>query len=405
MNTTPAPPHVLCVGGEDHHLRIPFLLALSRHGFRVTAASTGEPAPFAAAGIAHEGFRFERFLNPLADYAGVRRIGGLVARVRPDLVQSFDTKPNILVPLAVAADSDCRVVRTINGMGWVYSSRSPLAQGLRPVQQILHRRAAGRTAATVFQNRDDRAFFEDHHMIGEGASVLIPGSGVDIEGLDARLASGPAPADVRAGLGLGGHEIVITVTRLTRQKGIPTLLRAAALVHAVRPGVRFLLVGPRETEGRLAVSAQEIARHAAYVVAPGPRNDVPDLLRAADVFAFPTEYREGVPRALMEAALAGLPIVTTDMPGCSDVIENGYSGYLVPPRSPRRLAAGILDLLADRDRAREMGRRASAQVRSGFGLTDTVRSYADLYRRVLSRRAPFTAAVPADPVPMRDLAS
>ena len=110
---------------------------------------------------------------------------------------------------------------------------------------------------------------------------------------------------------------MLTVTRLTRQKGIPTLLEAAALVREARPGVRFLLVGPRQSEGPLAIAQSELDRHSAYVTALGPRPDIPALLGLADVFAFPTEYREGVPRALLEAALAGLPIVTTRMPGCS----------------------------------------------------------------------------------------
>src|SRR4029077_12362566 len=111
-------------------------------------------------------------------------------------------------------------------------------------------------------------------------------------------------------------EIVVTVGRMTRQKGIPTLLKAAAIVHARRPAVRFLLIGPRESEGPSGVSQAELDSHAPYVVATGPRSDIPTLLRAADVFAFPTEYREGIPRALLEAAMARLPIVATSMPGC-----------------------------------------------------------------------------------------
>ena len=140
-------------------------------------------------------------------------------------------------------------------------------------------------------------------------SELIPGAGIDVKGFERALAMGPSPTQLRHELGLGTAEIVITVTRMTRQKGIPTLLKAAALVHEARPGVRFLLVGPRQSEGPLAVSQAEIDRHAPYVKALGPRSDVPALLSLADVFAFPTEYREGVPRVLLEAALAGLPIV------------------------------------------------------------------------------------------------
>jgi glycosyltransferase involved in cell wall biosynthesis len=216
-------------------------------------------------------------------------------------------------------------------------------------------------------------------MSGIDAGQLIAGSGVDVEGFEQKAASGPTPAMLREALGLGASEIVITVTRMTRQKGIPTLLEAAALVHKVRPQVRFLLVGPRQSEGPLAVPQADIDRHAPYVMAIGRRSDVPALLAAADVFAFPTEYREGVPRAVLEAALSSLPIVATRMPGCCDVVRDGWNGYLVPTRSPGALAAKIVDLLSDRETARAMGRRAADLVRREFNLDSTVNRYAALY--------------------------
>ncbi|SED63171.1 Glycosyltransferase involved in cell wall bisynthesis [Rhizobiales bacterium GAS188] len=373
---------VLCIGGEDHHLRIPFLLALGERGFGVTAAGTGDPAPFFRAGLEFISYRFDRFLNPLADWTALGTLSKLVADVGPELVQSFDTKPNLLVPLA-ARHLRVRIVRTINGLGWVYSSRSPLALALRPIYCALHRLAARSTAATLFQNCDDQAFFEDHGMVGRGSSRLIPGSGIDIAGFEEAMFARQPPAELRKALGLGNCEVVITVTRITRQKGISTLLDAAALVHKARPQVRFLLVGPRQSEGPMAVPQSEIDRHAPYVTAIGPRSDIPALLGLADIFAFPTEYREGVPRALLEAALAGLPIVATKMPGCSDVVHDGWSGYLVPPRTPDALAARILDLLRERETARAMGARAAELVKREFGLDLTVARYSQVYAELL----------------------
>ena len=390
--TTPDGQHLLCVGGEDHHLRLPFLLALGRSGFRVSAAGTGDPAPFARAGVPYYRFHFERFLNPFADVAGVGQIGAIIDHLGPDLVQTFDTKPNLLVPLAARSRKGFRIVRTINGMGWVHSSRSPLALALRPVQRALHRLADQTTDATVFQNRQDKAAFERAHLVRHGRSELIAGSGVDIASFERASQSGASPEELRATLGLGQAEVVMTVTRLTRQKGIPTLLKAAALLHRAKPDLRILLVGPRESEGRLAVSAEEIERHSPYVIATGARPDIASLLHIAHVFVFPTEYREGVPRALMEAALAGLPIVATDLPGCNDVIRDGWSGWLVPPRSPRMLAERILRMLREPAAAREMGRRAAEHVRCGFSLELVVQRYRDLYLDLLagSRTSPAT---------------
>jgi glycosyltransferase involved in cell wall biosynthesis len=378
-------PHLLCIGGEDHSLRIPFLLALRDKGFQISAAGTGDPTPFAQAGLDYHPFHFSRFVDPLADWTALKAISKLIADVRPALVQCFDTKLNMLVPFAARGLRDVEVVSTINGLGWLYSSSSPMALGLRPVYRALQRLADRWTAVTVFQNRDDQAFFMRHRMVGRRGQVVIPGSGIDVERFERAGATGSSPAELRKALGLGASEVVITVTRMTRQKGIPTLLDAAALVHQHRPGVRFLLVGPRESEGPFAVTQAEIDRHAPYVLAVGPRSDVPALLGLADVFAFPTEYLEGVPRALLEAAVAGRPIVTTRMPGCTDVIRDGQNGFLVPPGDPRLLAERVLDLLRDRVTAAAMGARAAQLVRKEFNLEITVARYAAVYEDLVRR--------------------
>lgn len=380
-------PNLLCIGGEDHSLRIPFLLALRDKGFTVSAAGTGSPEPFARAGIDYHAFELTRFFDPFADWATFKSIRKLIANLRPSVVQCFDTKLNLLVPLAAKGDPDVRVVSTINGLGWLYSSNSPSALCLRPVFRGLQKLANRATATTIFQNQDDQTFYRRHRLVNRGSEMLIPSSGIDIKKFERDIANGKSPAEIRMTLGLGACEVVLTVTRLTRQKGVPTLLKAAALVHKKRPGVRFLLVGPRENEGPLAVALSEIERHASYVTYLGPRGDVPSLLAAADVFAFPTELREGVPRVLLEASAAGCPIVTTSTPGCTDVVKEGWNGFTVEPFSPQLLAEKILTLLDDRNTAALMGRRAASFVREKFSLELTVARYSAVYEKLLANDA------------------
>jgi glycosyltransferase involved in cell wall biosynthesis len=378
-------PHLLCIGGKDHHLRIPMLLALRDKGFRVSAAGGADPAPFARSGVSYQRFQFARFVDPLSDWNALRTLVRIIAEQRPNLVQCFDTKMNVLVPFAARHQPGVRVISTINGLGWLYSSRSPLALALRPIYRVLQWAANRYTDVSVFQNADDLEFFKRHRLLGKSRDVLIPGSGIDIDGFEQAGLKGPSPAELRDRLGLGHLKVVLSVTRVTRQKGIPTLLRAAALVHKHRPDVRFVLVGPREQEGALAVTQAEIDQHRPYVLAVGPRNDVPALLRMADVFAFPTELREGIPRVLLEAAAAGLPIVTTRMPGCTDVIRDGWNGFLVPPRSPDQLAEKILNLLDARRNAEAMGARAATFIKKEFDLGLVVARYAGIYHNLLGR--------------------
>ncbi|MCP3369520.1 glycosyltransferase [Bradyrhizobium cajani] len=375
--------HLLCIGGEDHALRIPFLEALQNRGLRVSAAGTGAASAFAQNGITYHQYQFDRFGMGASDRAAIGQLARLVKFARPDVIQTFDTKPNLFAPLALRGAVP--VVRTINGMGWVFSSTELRALAFRPVYLAMQRLAACWTAATVFQNKADRSFFHRHHLLGKSPSVVIGSSGIDVGAFETAQARMASPAELRAELGLGDAEIVLTVSRLTVQKGIATLLEAAEIVHQARPKVRFLLVGPRESEGAFAVDQALIERHAPYVIATGARSDIPALLGLADVFAFPTEYREGIPRVLLEAGLAGVPIVASRMPGCDDVVVEDWNGHLVPPRDPRALAAAILGLLQDSSRARTMGQRSINVVRREFDLNFVADRYAELYRQLLSR--------------------
>ncbi|MET4309293.1 glycosyltransferase [Bradyrhizobium sp. RT4b] len=375
--------HLLCVGGEDHALRIPFLAALQNRGLRVSAAGTGAASAFAKTGIPYHQYQFDRFGVGFADRAAMGQLTRLVKSARPDVIQTFDTKPNLFAPLALRGSVP--VVRTINGMGWVFSSTELRALAFRPVYLAMQRLAACWTAATVFQNKADSSFFKRHRLLGKSSSVIIGSSGIDVGAFEAAQARTASPAALRAELGLGDAEIVLTVSRLTVQKGITTLLEAAKLVHEVRPNVRFLLVGPRESEGPFAVGQELIEAHAPYVIATGARSDIPALLGIADLFAFPTEYREGIPRVLLEAGLAGVPIVASRMPGCDDVVREDWNGKLVAPRDPRALAASILDLLQDSARAKTMGQRSINVVRKEFDLNVVADRYAELYTQLLPR--------------------
>ena len=396
--------HILYVGGEDHHLRLPFLLAIQRCGFRVTAAGSGPAEPFQKAGIDFREFEFARTMNPLSDLRSIRALAGLLGDLRPDLAQAYDAKPCLMLPLAARlARRGANTIRTMCGRGWVYSPGSLAALAVRPAFHILHRVASRSTAATVFEIDDDRAFFDRHGITGRNG-VVIPagGGGIDDEGFERALAVSASREDVRRDLGLPKAEIVITVGRVTRQKGIPTLLKAAAIVHADRPAVRFLLVGPRESEGPWAVSQAELDSHAPYVISTGPRSDIPALLRAADLFAFPTEYREGIPRALLEAAMVRLPIVATSMPGCCAFIRDRWNGRLVPPHAPEALAKGIIETLKNRGVAPAMTSRALELAKQQFSLTAIVEKHAALYADLLGEVPSFQTwprrkLLPADP--------
>jgi glycosyltransferase involved in cell wall biosynthesis len=380
-------PHILLIGGEDHHLRMPFFVALRNLGYRVSIAASSGRAAFESAGFPFHPFALNRFWGVASDLKTRTAIGALLRDVNADIAHSFDTKISLLLPLAARANARTGIVRTINGRGWVFSSRSPAAMALRLLYLALQRAAASMTDATIFEHRGDQSFFARMRLIGKSRSVVIPGAGIDVNGLLRARRGGQTPSQLRRELGLDDAEVVATVTRVTREKGVIPLLEAADIVARVRPQTRFLVVGPRDSEGPFAVPEHEFLERRAYVIATGARNDVPSLLAMSDVFAFPSEYAEGVPRAIMEAALCGLPIVATDISGCREVVTDGWNGFLTPTRNPSKLAARIIEVLEDRESAALMAARGPDLIRSKFALDIVVERHAEVYDAVVRRRS------------------
>lgn len=384
--------HVLFVAGVDSNLRLPFVSAIRNLGYRVGMAASGGGDAYRQAGIEFYPFDFDRTITPVSDLRSVGALRTILKRVRPDVAQGFDTKPCIMLPIA-ARGLATRPIRTICGQGWVHSSSSPVATVVRPIYRALHRAASRHTAATVFQLESDHEDFTHHGMMGANG-VVIPagGGGVDVDLFDRKLETAATPEELRREFGFGDRKVITCVSRLTRQKGIPTLLDAAERVHRLRQDVVFLLVGPRESEGPLAVRKAELDRRSEFVCAPGSRDDVYALLRMSDMFVFPTEYSEGVPRALLEAGLASLPIVASAMPGCRTVIDHGKNGLLVRPGDAEGMAQAILSLLDDPSAGREMAARCPQMIRDNFSVRAIAQKHDELYQAILASDGRMAAA-------------
>jgi glycosyltransferase involved in cell wall biosynthesis len=384
---------VWLVGSDDIRLRIPFLLELRRRGFDVTLVGSEPADAFVAAEIPYHRYSLSRALDPVADWRTLRELVTLFREHRPAVVHAFDTKPAMFASFAARRAGVPVRVRTLTGIGEVFSSRSPRALLLRPVYHLMQAAASRAASMTVFQNRDDQAYFLRHALARADSSDLVPGSGIDVRLLESQRPSAEALAALRRELGIERGPVVTMVSRLVRHKGVREFCAAARAVRRERPQCTFLLVGPLSSEGRQAVQRSEVEANA-DVRWVGPRPDVPALLALSDVFAFPSYYREGIPRALLEAAAMGVPLISTDMPGCRDVVRDGWNGILVPPRNVRALTRALLALLdGEPDALRQMGENSRAHVQQHFTLELVAEAYADIYRRLLDR-ATRTGALP-----------
>jgi glycosyltransferase involved in cell wall biosynthesis len=185
---------------------------------------------------------------------------------------------------------------------------------------------------------------------------VIRGSGVDTRRFDPGATPAPEPP-VK----------VIVVSRLLREKGIEELVEAARLLRSRGVQARFLVAGDLDPGNPSSFAGPDLERWRLEGVVEflGHRDDVPELLRAAHIACLPS-WREGTPRSLLEAMACGLPIVTTDVPGCREVARNGDNAVLVAPRNPAALAEGLRTLIESPDLRAQMGRRSRQRACTEF---------------------------------------
>ena len=189
---------------------------------------------------------------------------------------------------------------------------------------------------------------------------------------------------VRLEHGLRDEIAVVMVSRVIRSKGVLEFAAAARAVRTKSPAVRFILVGPEDRASLDALTTTELEAVRESVTWLGPRNDVREILGMADIFVFPSFYREGVPRALLEAASMGLPLVAADVPGSRDIVDDGVNGYLVPPRDPEAIVDAVLRLAASPDLRLRFGEQSRKRAVLRFDLAAVAARMASVYHELLA---------------------
>jgi glycosyltransferase involved in cell wall biosynthesis len=353
----------------------PQLRALRDAGYDVIGASA--PGPYVPMlhswGIEHLPLRHvTRAVAPLDDLQALPELYRLFRRLRPDVVHTHNPKPGVYGRLAARAAGVGLVVNTVHGLYAVPDD--PRVR--RTVVYTLERLAAACSDVELVQNPEDLEV-----LAGLGVprhKLVLLGNGVDLQRFRPP-AEGDDGAQLRRELGIGTGEVLCgTVGRLVREKGFEELFAAAEALAGHTPPLRFVVAGPTEGDkgDGLSVLDQRRAQERAGVLFLGRRDDVERVYRALDVFVL-ASHREGFPRAAMEAAASGVPVVATDIRGCRQVVEHGVTGLLVPVRSPRALATAIATLAADGDLRSEMGvagRRKAEREFDEARIIETVRA-------------------------------
>ena len=358
----------------------PQLRAFAAAGFEVVGVSAAgaHVSAIEAAGIRHIAVEsLTRSNDPLADLRALRDLVRVFRRERPAIVHTHNPKPGVLGRIAARIARVPVIVNTQHGL-WAQPD-DRLCRRL-PVY-VIERIAAACSHAELVQNPEDAETLIRTLRV-PARRVRVLGNGIDLGRFDPDLVTG-ARERLRSEWGVGTDEVVIGVVgRLVWEKGIREILDAASQLRALAVAARLVVIGPMESDKSDALAASDVERaRAAGVVFTGTRHDMPECYAAIDIFVTGT-YREGFPRAAMEASAMGLPIIATDVRGCRQVVDNGVTGVLVPARSADALAAAMNDLVTHPDRCSAMGaaarRRALAEFDQQRVIDLTLRTYARL---------------------------
>jgi glycosyltransferase involved in cell wall biosynthesis len=300
-------------------------------------------------------------LNPLADLKLLRAYRKVLERLSPAAFLGFTIKPNIYGSIA-ARSLGIPAIPNISGLGTVFLMGGPLAV----LVTAMYRFGLAACPVVFFQNADDLELFVERRMVRCDQARLVPGSGIDLDLF--------APAELPP-----GPPRFLLIARLLRDKGVREYVEAARMVRREHPEVRFQLVGPIDKGNRTAIQEDELDRWVGEGVVEhlGSADDVRPHITAATVIVLPS-YREGLPRSLLEGAAMARPLVTTDVPGCREVVENGVNGLLCEVRNARSLAEAMRSLIRMPPEERsKMGLASRKLAEDRFSEERVVQAYLD----------------------------
>jgi glycosyltransferase involved in cell wall biosynthesis len=355
----------LAIAARDAGYDVTIATGIGRRGTEITAA-----------GLRHETFALDRRSTSVTTELGtVAHLVRLMWRARPDLVHLVAAKPLVYGNLAAQLTGRPAIVNAVAGLGYLYLGGGAGRAGMRAIYEGAFRAFVkpNRRARVLIQNPDDAELLVAKGMARRDQLVETIGSGVDT----VRFTPVPEPA---------APVVVLMHSRMLWDKGVAEVVEAARQLRR-RTAIPFVvrLVGDPDPANPASVPEHELRAWNVEGVIEwlGRRGDIPEQLAASHIACLPS-YREGAPLSLIEAAAAGRPIVTTDVPGCRTVVHENENGLLVPVRNAEALAGALERLITDASLRKRLGARGRERAVREFSVDvihqKVLATYAELLR-------------------------
>lgn len=297
----------------------------------------------------------------------------LYRKEKPLVVHHVGLKTILWGGLAARLAGVNGVVNAVSGLGVMFSGEklSLIAKGILTVLRYSHNRNGIRV---IFQNHEDESLFYKFKVSKPQNSVFIKGSGVDLK--EFKYTPIPDTTPIR----------VMFTARMVREKGVAVLIDAAELLRKEYEGCLVFLLCGKLSDNPKAMQKEELEElcDGKYIQWLGHRDDVKELLKQCHIVAFPSYYREGVPKSLIEACASGRPIVTTYSIGCKDTVDDGVNGFLIPIKDSKTLAEKLKVLIDNPELRQKMGVLSRQKAEREFSIENVVRKHLECYNSLVS---------------------
>ena len=375
-------------GWNVYNFRMNLIESLTLQGFSVAVlAPEDEYSPLIRQSGLCELIRLNHLkstgTNPAQDLMLLRELQHILKREKPDAIFTFTLKPNIFGSL-VAKRLNIPVIPTVTGLGYSFLRKN----WLNWVVQQMYSRAFRGLDKVFFHNQSDYELLKKLRILQHGQGIVVGGSGVDTNYFQVSAVPHQKPF------------VFLFLGRLLYDKGLAEFALAAEQIQRNTPNVEFWVAGSYQPEHPAAIPTEEFQPwvNRGVIQYFGQVEDVRPLISKAQVVVLPS-YREGMPRAILEAMSMGRPVIATDVPGCRDAVQHGWNGWLSKPRSVEHLEQCLRHAMRqNQETLQEMGNNGRERALDFFDLHLVQQQYLNRLQAIHSFYAKASAVGKRTPV-------
>jgi glycosyltransferase involved in cell wall biosynthesis len=311
-------------------------------------------------------------MNIIKEFLALKELYQIYQQEKPDIVHHVAMKPVLYGTCVAHILKVPRLINALGGLGYLEISKDFKAKIIKKIITFCFRKLLNRKNCTlIIQNPDDLKALTNAKAVKKEKITLIKGSGVDTKAF---------PATKEPTISNKGP-VIAFVSRMLWDKGVKELIEAAKILKEKDIAFQLVFCGDIDPSNPSSLKKEQLIQwdKEGLILWKGPTQDIANVYAKSHIAVLPS-YREGLPKSLLEAASCGRPIVTTDVPGCREVVKEGVNGFLVPVKESVPLAQALEKLIKNKKQREAFGKASRERVLKEFSQEKIVSQILSLYK-------------------------